>query len=147
MERYIEAGPEAGKEFYRNFHQKGTIVMLNLLRFKQVADYSGLEEIKPENNLSGEKAYELYMEHTLPLLKEAGSKIIFYGSSQNFVIGPENEKWDKVLLVRHESAAKFIEFARNREYLKYAGHRTAALEDSRLLPMTENKENTPPDIK
>ena len=144
MERYLEASPDAGKEFYRNFHQKGRIVMLNLLRFRQLADYSGLDEIKPQDSISGEKAYEFYMQHTLPHLEEAGSKVIFYGSSRNFIIGPESEKWDKVLLVQHESAAKFIEFAHNKEYLKYAGHRTAALEDSRLLPMTENKLEIPP---
>lgn len=144
MERYLEATPDAGKEFYRNFHQKGKIVMLNLLRYRQIADYSKLEEIKPEEKVSGEKAYELYLSHTFPLLEEAGSRIIFYGSSRDFLIGPDNEKWDRVLLVQHESVAKFIEFAHSKEYLKYSGHRTAALEDSRLLSMTENKLKTPP---
>lgn len=32
-----------------------------------------------------------------------------------------------------------MEFAQNEDYLKYAGHRTAALEDSRLLPTSEVK--------
>lgn len=139
MERYIDATPYAGKEFYQNFHQKGRIVMLNLLRFKQIADYSKLQEIKPKNEISGEKAYRLYLDYTLPLLEAAGSKVVFYGSSQSFLIGPDNEKWDNVLLVQHESVSKFIEFAKDNEYLKYAGHRTAALEDSRLLPMVEGK--------
>jgi hypothetical protein len=30
-----------------------------------------------------------------------------------------------------------MEFAQDKEYLKTAGHRTAALEDSRLLPIEE----------
>jgi len=42
-----------------------------------------------------------------------------------------------VLLVEHPSVEKFLEFAKNENYLKTAGHRTAALEDSRLLPMTQ----------
>ena len=142
MERYLEATPDTGKEFYQNFHQKGRIVMLNLLRYRQIADYSKLEEIKPEEKISGEKAYGLYMDHTLPLLEEAGSKIIYYGKANGFLIGPHSEKWDAILLVEHESVLKFMEFAQNKNYLKNAGHRTAALEDSRLLPTNEIKNYT-----
>lgn len=40
-------------------------------------------------------------------------------------------------LVEHESVLKFMEFAQNEDYLKKAGHRTAASEDSRLLPTIE----------
>jgi len=137
MTSFIEATAGSGKEFYRNFSQRGKVVMLNMLRFKRIADYSKSPELEPINKISGEVAYELYVEHILPLLKKAGSKILFYGKSSNFLIGPENEKWDNVLLVEHESVAKFIEFSQQDEYLKYAGHRAASLEDSRLLPMTE----------
>ena len=70
----------------------------------------------------------------MPFLNAAGSKVIYYGESRDFIIGPEDEKWDRVLLVEHESVAKFMEFANNKAYLKIAGHRTAALSDSRLLP-------------
>ena len=64
---------------------------------------------------------------------------MFFGKSNNYVIGPTEEKWDLVLLVEHESVAKFMEFAQNEAYLKITGHRTAALEDSRLLPITQSK--------
>jgi len=59
--------------------------------------------------------------------------------SKNFLIGPEHEAWDAILLVEHESVEKFIAFSQNKDYLKNAGHRTAALEDSRLLPITEKE--------
>ncbi len=77
------------------------------------------------------------MNYTLPFLEEAGSQVLFYGESKNFIIGPKQEEWDVVLLVEHESVLKFMEFAQNEEYLKYAGHRTAALDDSRLLPISQ----------
>ncbi|WP_303316637.1 DUF1330 domain-containing protein [Flavivirga abyssicola] len=137
MEKYTDVTQEAGIEFYQKFHQKGKVVMLNLLKFKKTADYSGLETIKPEKEISGEEAYKLYIKHTLPFLKKAGSSILFYGESDSFVIGPANEKWDMVILVEHESVSKFMEFAQNEAYLKYAGHRTASLEDSRLLPISQ----------
>ena len=45
------------------------------------------------------------------------------------------EEWDTVLLVKHKSIAAFMAFATNEEYLKGVGHLTAALADSRLLPI------------
>ena len=116
--------------------------MLNLLKFRATADYTNLEELEPIKNISGEEAYQLYMDSTLPELEKAGSRIIYFGKSRNFLIGPDSEKWDAVLLVEHESVLKFMEFAQNPDYLKKAGHRTAALEDSRLLPTNEIKNYT-----
>lgn len=139
MSKYIEATQEAGKAFYQQFHDKGKVVMLNLLKFRSLADYSGIEHLKPAEEISGEEAYQLYIECTLPELTKAGGRVIYHGKSNGFLIGPESEKWDAILLVEHESVAKFMAFAQNEDYLKTAGHRTAALEDSRLLPSTEIK--------
>ena len=50
--------------------------MLNLLRYKEKADYSQHENLKPEAEISGEEAYQIYIEKTLPELHKAGSKII-----------------------------------------------------------------------
>lgn len=140
MDKYINSSPGLGKTFYQNFHDKGKIVMLNLLKFRQTADYTNLEGLRPDKEISGEEAYRLYMEKTLPELEKAGSRIVYYGKSKDFLIGPESEKWDAVLLVEHASVLKFMEFAQNENYLKNAGHRTAALEDSRLLPTSELKD-------
>ena len=40
------------------------------------------------------------------------------------------------MLVRQKSSQAFIAFASDRAYLAGLGHRTAAIEDSRLLPLT-----------
>ena len=137
MSNFIEVSQDAGKRFYQDFHNKGKVVMLNLLRFKEIADYTAMEQLKPDGEISGEEAYQLYMEYTLPELEKAGSRILYFGKGQHFLIGPDAEKWDAVLLVEHQSVSAFIAFAQNEAYLKSAGHRTAALEDSRLLPTTQ----------
>ena len=134
-EFYLSASPEAGKAFYQAFSGKGPIVMLNLMRFREVANYQGVEHLQPENPISGQEAYEAYMEHTVPHLLEAGSEVLFNGQGGDYLIGPLGQGWDRVLLVRHQSVEKFMAFAQNPDYLHTAGHRTAALEDSRLLPM------------
>ena len=111
--------------------------MLNLLKFNEVADYTAFPELAPETEISGQEAYRLYMKHTLPYLEEAGAEVLFSGKAGSFLIGPESESWDMVILVKHASIQQFLAFARNPGYLQGAGHRTAALLDSRLLPMDE----------
>ena len=109
--------------------------MLNLLRFRATADYSATPELAPRSPFTGEAAYRLYMEHTLPHLESSGGKVLFFGRGGHFLIGPAEERWDAAILVQQESTAAFMAFASNREYLLGIGHRTAALEDSRLLPL------------
>ena len=131
---FLDVTPEAGRNYFSN-PPKGEIVMLNLLKFKDIADYSHFPSIAPKETISGKEAYQLYMDQTLPFLKEANSEVIFSGKSNSFLIGPFQEDWDLVLLVKHKDAATFLAFAQNKKYLAIAGHRTAALEDSRLLPI------------
>lgn len=42
---------------------KGTVVMLNLLRFRAVADYSATPDLAPAQPISGADAYDLYVAH------------------------------------------------------------------------------------
>jgi len=77
------------------------------------------------------------MEHTLPYLRASGGEVVFYGRGGDFLIGPLDERWDAALLVRQSSVASFFAFASNQSYLSGIGHRIAALEDSRLLPLVD----------
>jgi len=133
---YIEPTQEQGVAYFGN-PPAGPVVMLNLLRFREVADYSRSPELAPETPISGREAYERYAAHTIPFLTEAGGELLFQAQSGHHLIGPTDERWDMVLLVRYPSAQVFLTFASNTAYLAGLGHRTAALEDSRLLPMSE----------
>jgi len=133
---YLEPTQESGRAFFTR-GVSGSVVMLNLLRFRPIADYSSTPELAPATAISGETAYRLYIEHTLPHLEEAGGEILFFGRGGQFLIGPTEERWDAAMLVRQSSVTAFMAFAANREYLSGIGHRVAALEDSRLLPLTE----------
>lgn len=137
-EKYLEVTQEAGAAlFARNI--VGEVVMLNLLRFRDTADYSANPELEPDQPISGQEAYQKYIEHTLPFLKESGGDLIFLGEGGQYLIGPQQERWDMVMLVRQKSLADFMAFSSHQEYLAGMGHRTAALEDSRLLPLVESK--------
>jgi hypothetical protein len=136
MQTYLDPSQEQGRAFFtRNI--VGSVVMLNLLRFRPTADYSAAPALMPVAPISGEEAYRVYMERTLPFLKASGGEVLFYGSGGDFLIGPTNERWDAAMLVRQSSVASFLAFASNRDYLAGLSHRVAALEDSRLLPLIE----------
>lgn len=136
--KYLEVSQEAGASFFtRNI--QGEIVMLNLLRFKKTADYSADPDLKPAIPISGAEAFQRYIDHTLPLLKESGGELEFLGMGEKYLIGPPDEQWDLVMLVRQKSVESFMAFSSNKEYLAVLGHRTAALDDSRLLPLLESK--------
>jgi hypothetical protein len=111
--------------------------MLNLLRFRDVADYSATPDLAPSEPISGREAYRLYMEHTIPFLHDSGGDVMFYGTGGEFLIGPTDERWDAVMLVRQKSVGDFLAFATNADYMRGMGHRRAALEDSRLLPLVD----------
>lgn len=134
--RYIEPSQGAGKRFMQRGIE-GSIIMLNLLRFRDIADYTANPELTPEVPISGAEAFNYYIEHTLPFLRESGGDIMFLGDGGEFLIGPKNERWDLVMLIRQSSVQSFIAFSSHKDYLAGIGHRTAALQDSRLLPMEE----------
>jgi hypothetical protein len=135
-EKYLMPTREAGRNFVMRQIQ-GSIVMLNLLQFREIADYSLIPELMPKTPISGKEAYQLYIEHTLPFLTNSGGEILFMGEGGDFLIGPTNERWDAVLLIKQNSVNSFLAFESDKDYIKGIGHRTAALADSRLLPIIE----------
>ena len=140
-QRFLEVSQEAGAAFFsRNI--SGPVTMLNLLRFRDVADYSANPELMPDEPISGAEAYQKYIDYTMPFLKKSGGDLVFLGKGGKFLIGPQEEQWDLMMLVRQNSVADFMAFASNEAYLVGMGHRTAALEDSRLLPLIESETAT-----
>jgi len=114
---------------------EGPVVMLNLLRFRATADYSADPALAPAEPISGRDAYDRYIEHTLPFLHASGGAVELLADGGHWFVGPEEERWDLALLVRQHSLESFFAFASDEGYLAGIGHRTASLEDSRLLPL------------
>ena len=118
-------------------HISGPVTMLNLLRFRDWADYSAFPEAAPSEPISGRAAYDRYMTHTMPFLTASGGSIAFLATGGDYLVGPPGERWDLVMAVTQASVPAFLDFASDQAYLAGVCHRTAALEDSRLLPLVE----------
>ena len=75
----------------------------------------------------------------MPFLQKSGGELLLLGDGGQYFIGPSDEQWDVVMLVKQHSLASFMAFSSNTDYLSGIGHRTAAILDSRLLPVVESK--------
>src|SRR5919202_5925084 len=126
---YLDPTQESGRAFVSR-RIAGEVVMLNLLRFREYADYSAFPRLAPQTPISGEAAYRLYIQHALPHLRKSGGELVFFGRGGQFLIGPTEERWDAAMLVRQRSVADFMAFAANQEYLEGIGNMVAGLEDS-----------------
>lgn len=133
-EAYLDPSDESAVALFRR-QLSGEVVMLNLLRFRDTADYSAHPQLAPAAPISGAAAYREYIRHTRPLLRASGGELLFVGAGGRYFIGPPDEHWDLAILVRQRSVQAFVDFASDAEYLAGIGHRVAALEDSRLLPL------------
>jgi hypothetical protein len=87
----LEPGQESGRKFVTR-QIAGNVVMLNLLRFRKVADYSVAPELAPQIEISGAEAFDRYIKHTLPFLRETGGELLFLGDGGSFLIGPLDER-------------------------------------------------------
>lgn len=110
------------------------VIMLNLVRFREVADYSDRPDLAPEEPISGAKAYQRYSATAQGALNEIGGSVEHFRRCGPIFIGPEGEQWDVMLTVRYPNPTAFRTMLDNPAYVEAAAHRTAALADSRLIP-------------
>ena len=113
----------------------GPVHMLNLLRFRDVADYTDAPDLAPDGQISGRAAYDRYAEEVQPLLERVEAEVALLGETAPPVIGPDEETWDLALVVRYPKRDAFVRMVTSADYAALAGHRTAAVADSRLIPI------------
>ena len=106
------------------------ITMINLLRFAERAEYPEGFDAEP---CSGEEAYARYAEGALAAVGRVGGRPIWGADARQVVIGPDAERWYQAFLVDYPSRASFLEMVADPDYQAIVPHRSAALEDSRLI--------------
>jgi uncharacterized protein (DUF1330 family) len=126
----IDPSPETLQKLVAEANDESPLVMINLLRYRERAEYPQGSGATP---CSGEEAYQRYIALVLPMLSDVGAKVLWRGSVKHVVIGPVGEKWDEVFLVEQPSRRALLTMVSRGEYLEAAVHRTAALADSRLI--------------
>ena len=119
--------------------QDTPITMLNFLRFHDTAQYK--ENSGADNNsaCSGRDAYARYAEIAMRKVIEVGGHPLYVGRVAAQLIAPSDEVWHEVILIRYPNLAAFSRMLMMPDYRAATKHRTAALDDARLIATVERK--------
>jgi uncharacterized protein (DUF1330 family) len=110
------------------------IVMLNLLKFRDKAQYADGHA----SDLSGREAYMLYGAVMQKVVAREGGRILFTGAVASLAIGTVDELWDATALVEYPSAAAFARIATSPEVAEIGVHRAAGLAGQLLIRVSQD---------
>ena len=101
----------------------GPMVMVNLLKFKDTADYPDGRA----SGLTGRETYAIYGAAVTKCLALVGGKAIFSGAVTGLLLGQVDELWDMVALAYYPSPQAMLEMVGLPEYQGIEIHRFAGL--------------------
>ena len=108
------------------------IQMLNLIRLKALADYPA-DHPNAGKGLTGLEAYRAYGRTSAEVFARVGGRQIWAGRPEVVVTGPADERWDLAFIAEYPGGGAFLAMVTDPEYREHVKHRTAAVEDSRLI--------------
>jgi len=118
----VNPSPERMQEFFGG-DEDGAFVMVNLLKFKDRAEYPDGRE----TDLSGAEAYALYGAAVVERLAAVGAKPRYSGPVTGLMLGEVEENWDMVALAEYPSLDAMKAMIMSPEYQAISVHRTAGL--------------------
>jgi len=101
----------------------GPIFMVNLLKFKEKAEY----EDGRETDLSGRDAYMIYGRAVTELLPKFGGAPVFAADVTFLPLGRVEELWDEVAIASYPNRKALLDMSLSEEWRAIAVHRTAGL--------------------
>ena len=117
---------------FKELDREHPIEMLNLVRFRDLANYPGDHDLA-RDGLTGAQAYALYGKHTAAILEKVGGSIVWRAQFQTTLIGPDGETWDAMFVARYPTAHAFMAMVSDPDYQIAVVHRQAAVATSRLI--------------
>ncbi|MEM8707072.1 MAG: DUF1330 domain-containing protein [Actinomycetota bacterium] len=101
----------------------GPIFMVNLLKFKDHAEY----EDGRETDLSGREAYNLYGQAVSRIIQDYDGEVVFFGDVTFLALGQVDELWDEIAIAKYPDRAALWAMSTSPEWNEAAVHRTAGL--------------------
>ena len=101
----------------------GPIYMVNLLKFKDKAEY----EDGRETDLTGFEAYQLYGRAVSRIIRDYGGEIQFAANVTFLSLGQVEELWDEIAIAKYPNRGALLEMSSSPEWREAAVHRTAGL--------------------
>ena len=137
MDSYIDPS-RTNFEAFKDLPRDEPIHMLNLLRYRDEADYPEGHD-NAGKGWTGRRAYQEYGKTSGPIFRRVGGEIVWRGAFQTVLTGPEGMQWDDGFIAQYPNAAAFFEMIKDADYQRAVINRTAALADSRLVRFAPGK--------
>ena len=118
----VNPSSERIKQFFGG-EEDGPFVMVNLLKFKDKAEYPDGRE----TDLSGAEAYAIYGASVSKCLEQVGGRPRYGGAVTGLMLGEIEEQWDMVALAEYPSLEAMQTMIMSPEYQEIAVHRAAGL--------------------
>lgn len=115
----------------------GPIVMLNLNRYRERAEYA---DGRDADGLSGREVYLRYGVVAQRALAAVGGRVLWATTADVPVIGCDHDAIDEVLAVWYPSRSAFLALTDQDGYVEALQHRAAALDRAALIPCAAGPE-------
>ena len=109
---FLEPGPE------------GPIYMLNLLKYKEKAEYADGRE----TDMTGAEAYSIYAAEVVAHLAKVGAVATFSAAVERLMLGEVEDLWDTAAIAMYPSREAMLKMISDPDYQASAVHREAGLE-------------------
>ena len=111
----------------------GPIYMLNLLKFKEKAEYSDGRN----TDLTGAEAYAIYSAEVVGHLASVSGGLMFAAEVERLMLGEVEELWDSAAIAMYPSRKAMLEMMSSPDYQASAVHRTAGLAGQLNIELVE----------
>ena len=113
--------------------QDGPIYMLNLLTFKEKAEYPDGRD----TDLTGAEAYAVYSAEVAGHLATVGGRPMFAAKVERLMLGEVEELWETAAIAMYPSRKAMMEMLSSPDYQASAVHRTAGLAGQLNIELVE----------
>ncbi len=133
VENQVQPDPENLQAFLSGAAEP--VVMVNLLRFKERAEYPDGRD----GDLSGREAYERYASAMRGLVEAEGGRFLFGGEVESLLLGRTDDLWDVVGLVEYPTPQTLVKIASTPEFQEIEQHRMAGLAGQLNIAVREGR--------
>ncbi len=109
--------------------EDGPVWMVNLMKYREVADYRG-DADDGEASISGREADDKYT--PLESLAGVGAEIVFVGDVDQQLLG-DDPVWDRIAIVKYPTRRAFIEMQSRPDFQRQHVHKEAGMEQTFVI--------------
>ena len=119
----------AAEMFSMSDEEDGPIWMVNLMKYREIADYGDGRE----SNISGQEADDLYA--PMAVLADIGAEIVFAGNVETQLLG-DSPKWDRIAVVNYPTRRSFLKMSSRKYFQEKHVHKESGMQTTIVMGCT-----------